>query len=520
MNAMSVPDGFWQRDVSHCPRPLSPLMRSASLPLVTAGARRMFTELGALPTVLEWREIDGWVYIGLIGPGEDAAQRIATSIRAIDDDRAGAMLRRWHAEWRPRLRARAAELRAAEPHTFDDAERIAHYRSTVEHLADALGVHFLIHGAGALILAELAFTCHDLFGWDDNTTLALLAGLSPASTELADGLAELAAARQGPEQAAAFDGFQRRFGMRTLDYELTGPTLGEDPHLVWRLVEQRRTTGYEPAAAAAAGAATRAAARIRAARKLDGRTPVDRERFAHVLERAERYYPLREDDGPLTWNEPLALVRRAALAIGERLCDRGVLDSAADVVMLEDDEVRAALMQPIALQDRVDRRRTRLAEVAADPAPATYGIDPGPPDLRSLPPQAQFVNQALGWLVDRMFALQSVGHDTTAGTVLCGLPASAGTYTGRVRIIRTVADFNRLRRGDVLVASTTAPPWAVLFPLAGALVTDVGGVLSHPAITAREFGLPAVVATGTATQRLRDDQIVTVDGDRGQVIPR
>lgn len=519
MTAMSVPDGFWQRDVSHCPRPLSPLMRSAALPLVTAGARRMFAELGALPAALEWREIRGWVYVGLIGPGEDTAQRIATSIRAIDEDRAGAFLRRWHADWRPRLRARTAELCAVGPHTLDDAERSAYYRSTVEHLADALVVHFLVHGAGALILSELAFTCHGLFGWDDRAALALLAGLSPSSTELAGGIAELAGVRPGPEQADALDGFQRRFGMRTLDYELTGPTLGEAPHLVWRLVEQQRSSGYDPAAAAAAATRTRTAARTKATRELDDRTPADRQRFAHVLERARRFYPLREDDGPLTWNEPLALVRRAALAIGDRLQDRGALDLAADVVMLEDHEVRAALTRHAALQDRVDSRRARLAEVAAHPGPASYGVDPGPPDLRALPPQAQTVNQALGWLVDRMFAHRVVGPDAAPGTVLYGLPASAGTYTGRVRVIRSVADFNHLRPGDVLVASTTAPPWAVLFPVAGALVTDVGGVLSHPAITAREFSLPAVVATGIATRRLHDDQIVTVDGDRGQVIP-
>ena len=474
----------------------------------------MFAELGALPAVLEWREIGGWVYIGLIPPGDDAAQRIVTSIRTVDDDHAGASIRRWHGEWRPRLQARADELRAVDPRTFDDAGCVVHYRSTLEHLADALVVHFLVHGAGALILAELAFTCRDLLGWDDQATLALLAGLSPASTELADGLAEVARARPGPEHADALDRFQRRFGMRTLDYELTGPTLGEDPRLVQRLVEQQRANVHDPAAATA----TRVAARARAAREMEGQPPAGQERLTRVLDRAERFYPLREDDGPLTWNEPLALVRRAALAIGQRLQDRGVLDAAADVVMLEDDEVCIALKRFMALQDRVERRRARLAEVAVSPGPATHGIDPGPPDLQALPPQAQFVNQALGWLVDRMFAHQTARHDVVGGTVLYGLAAAAGSYTGRVQIISSVADFHRLRPGDVLVASTTAPPWAVLFSLAGAVVTDVGGVLSHPAITAREFGVPAVVATGDATRQLHNGQTVTVDGDRGRVI--
>jgi len=78
-------------------------------------------------------------------------------------------------------------------------------------------------------------------------------------------------------------------------------------------------------------------------------------------------------------------------------------------------------------------------------------------------------------------------------------------------------DFNKLEPGDVLVCRTTQPPWSVLFPSVGALVTDGGGILSHPAIIAREYQIPAVVATSNATSILRDGQIVTVDGEKGHI---
>jgi pyruvate,water dikinase len=78
-------------------------------------------------------------------------------------------------------------------------------------------------------------------------------------------------------------------------------------------------------------------------------------------------------------------------------------------------------------------------------------------------------------------------------------------------------DFGKLRPGDVLVCPVTSPVWSVLFPSVGALVTDTGGLLSHPAIIAREYGVPAVVATGNATALLRDDQVVTVDGSAGRI---
>ncbi|MGH7910224.1 MAG: PEP-utilizing enzyme, partial [Candidatus Dormibacteraceae bacterium] len=89
---------------------------------------------------------------------------------------------------------------------------------------------------------------------------------------------------------------------------------------------------------------------------------------------------------------------------------------------------------------------------------------------------------------------------------------------GQVRVVRGVADFLRLRPGEVLVCPTTDPAWSVLFATAGALVTDRGAVLSHAAIQAREHGVPAVLGTGAATRTLRDGDLVTVDGTRGCVV--
>ena len=84
-------------------------------------------------------------------------------------------------------------------------------------------------------------------------------------------------------------------------------------------------------------------------------------------------------------------------------------------------------------------------------------------------------------------------------------------------MVTTESEFDKLQAGDVLVCPSTSPVWSVLFPSVGALVTDTGGILSHPAIIAREYRVPAVVATGNATELLRDDQVVTVDGSAGIV---
>jgi pyruvate,water dikinase len=88
---------------------------------------------------------------------------------------------------------------------------------------------------------------------------------------------------------------------------------------------------------------------------------------------------------------------------------------------------------------------------------------------------------------------------------------------GPAKVVRSLAEAAKLRPGDVLVAETTAPPWTPLFATAAAIVTDTGGVLSHCAVVAREYHIPAVVGTGKATARLRDGQIVEVDGGAGVV---
>jgi pyruvate,water dikinase len=104
-----------------------------------------------------------------------------------------------------------------------------------------------------------------------------------------------------------------------------------------------------------------------------------------------------------------------------------------------------------------------------------------------------------------------------ADAALRGLPASPGVATDPVRVIRGPAEFDGLQPGDVLVAPATAPAWTPLLARAAAVVTDTGGVLAHTSLVAREYGIPAVVGTGDATARLRDGQVVSVDGNTGVV---
>ena len=105
-----------------------------------------------------------------------------------------------------------------------------------------------------------------------------------------------------------------------------------------------------------------------------------------------------------------------------------------------------------------------------------------------------------------------------AADVLTGIGASAGRVTATARVLSGSGDFGQLQAGDVLVASITTPAWTALFARAAAVVTDIGGPLSHSSIVAREYGIPAVLGTGVATRRITSGQTITVDGDTGRVI--
>jgi pyruvate,water dikinase len=96
-----------------------------------------------------------------------------------------------------------------------------------------------------------------------------------------------------------------------------------------------------------------------------------------------------------------------------------------------------------------------------------------------------------------------------------GLPGSAGVVRGTARVIRSLAEAGKLQPGDVLVAVATEPPWTPLFATASAIVTDGGGVLSHSAVVAREYRIPAVVGAGNATTTFKDGQLIEVDGNTG-----
>lgn len=554
------PPGFWQRADSHYPQPPSPFTRSVLLPAANHGFRQMCTEFGLLTETVEEREIGGWVYLRAVPLGGKDLRpppdwlmrllirlvpalrnRVRGCVEAIRTDKAGQWIGRWHAELKAGLLHRLTALRDTDLPALSDEELDAHAVAVSRVLRESQALHMMLNHSLHLLLAEFAFACRDLLGWDEETAFAMLLGLSETSSAPARALAGLAQrVRENPALeallretsrhtaehmaaadaafAAAFAAYQREFGCRAIRYEVADPTLAETPELVLSLIGDQIQRGYDPVADVQALAEQRARLAGDTRRLLAGRPAAERDRFERALARAEQAYPVREEHGFYDTSVPLALVRYTGLEIGRRLARRKQIAAAADIFFLELDEARTALLTGGAQHELVGRRRQERAWARAHPGPASYGTPPSaPPSLAFLPDAARFAHEALFWYSERVFATAASDRRQTDAGLLRGIAASAGSYTGPVRVIRDESEFHRIQAGDVLVCPITSPVWSVVFPSVGALVTDAGGFLSHSAIIAREYRIPAVVATGNATQILRDGQIVTVDGLTGTV---
>jgi pyruvate,water dikinase len=195
------------------------------------------------------------------------------------------------------------------------------------------------------------------------------------------------------------------------------------------------------------------------------------------------------------------------MEFGRRFVAAGVVAESNDIFFLTLPEIRttAEALPSLKQQALVAERKAEGARFAALEAPPMLGsFPPGPP-----PENPMF--RAMG----KFFGAPP--RPQADADVLQGNAGSPGVVRGPARIIRSLSEAGRLQHGDVLVAETTAPPWTPLFATAAAIITDTGGILSHCAVVAREYRIPAVVGAGMATATLRDGQMVEVDGDAGLV---
>jgi pyruvate,water dikinase len=304
--------------------------------------------------------------------------------------------------------------------------------------------------------------------------------------------------------------FLQAYGRR--DYtlrELHVPSWLEDPTpAIKNLQDYSARADRDPEADLAELAAERERLIARARERLQGYPRPVVARFEFLLTAAQEANVIAEDHNFWLDGRALYQVRRVLLEWGRRLARSGVIEQPGDVFSLTLDELRATAgrLPRGDWRQAVVERRAEMEHFRAIQPPLVLGTPPPGP-----PPAETPISRAFG----KFFGQQP--QQVADPHKVLGNAGSPGVARGPARVIRTLDEADRLHSGDVLVTRSTAPAWTPLFATAVAIVTDAGGILSHCAVVAREYRLPAVVGTGTATTSIRDGQLVEVDGSNGVV---
>jgi pyruvate,water dikinase len=331
--------------------------------------------------------------------------------------------------------------------------------------------------------------------------LAAQAAGSPAlSSALRSGVRSLDALRELPDGPAFVDAFRAfldehgHLGQSVDDLALAS-WLEEPGHLLAELAK-RLDHAPEPAEERRARLEREAFELADRARAGLADRPDERVRLDALIEMARRIGPLTEVHNYWIDRAAQAHVRSLAMRIGKRLVAEGALAQPDDVLYLHAEEIAPLLRAPDDRRELIAGRRDLHQRQRSMKAPKFVGK---PPEERG---------------PDRF---EGSRIESTEPGVLRGTGASPGVVRGPARVVHNSTEFDRIMPGDVIVCASTNPSWVPVFTIAGGLVTNTGGVISHAAVVAREFGLPAVVGVTGATTDIEDGRLVEIDGTQGTV---
>lgn len=445
-------------------------------------------------------------------------RRAKAADRALAEKRWLSDCHRWETELRSARLAESRALQAEVVEDLDDFSLVEHLGRVGAHLEQGMTMHFDLSPVTDIPVGRFIVACRG-WGIEPGEALAPLAGTSPASRASAVQLAAIAKAcadagveprsiddirRASPQAAGALDDYLSDHGWRVLSqYSPHARTLVEQPGILLQAV--RAANGEASAPPDVAATRSRVPAR-------------DLDRFDGLLADARRCYFVRDDNVALTFMWPAGLLRRALLEAGRRLAARGALDEDSHVMWLSEREIAQAFAGDASLRGVAAARASHASAAEAEGAPVMLGDDEGPPPDSKLFPRAMAELLAAVLVAFELEAAFVAFHDETSTWTGEGIGIGAVPYTGRACVATDAEDgLDRLQPGDVLVTTHTTPAYEAVMGVAGAVVTESGGLVSHAALVCREQAIPAVLGVAAATTTIRDGATVTVDPTTGQV---
>jgi rifampicin phosphotransferase len=527
--------GTWELDPVHFPRPATRYwaeMHPEPFARGTADFMRFYgTPLGSM----QMAYINGFAYHAMQpAPDAEIPERFARAEEVFPRKVWREQLREWDERAKPAAIKTHRELQSVDPDSLSDDELIAYLTRCRDHHAAMVTQHMRFTASAVLPIGDLIAHVGQWAGVPPSEVLGMMRGAAPVSAGASAELERLIATLiQDPvardllesdgdpakvldelraldsDVGRAVDDYLNLVGYRLLDgFDISGRYALELPDALLRAIRS-----------SVAGSGSETAdidVEVRIAEIRKQVPDEHRAEFNDLLDEARLMYRLRDERGVYSDIWASGIMRRAALHAGRRVADSGRIDDPEHFVDADFDEMCALVSgsggpSAAELAERFEWRTSHNAKEA----PPFLGPPPSPPpDPSGLPPGAARVMTGIGIALGALFGSSEEAHEENR---LRGLAASGGVYEGPARRISGPHEFDRIEQGDVLVTESTTEAFNILLPLLGAIVTDSGGLLSHSAIVAREYGIPGVVGTRDATDRIPDGARVRVDGDAGEV---
>ncbi len=526
---------LWERNLMHFPEQVTPLMVEY-LNAMTEGIRRAFQEAHQAISA-RVHPINTYVYMAIfpiVPPEEMEAQgkKAEEHLKA----RMGRLGEWWETELLPEIKEHLTYWENFDLPGASMPTLIAHLKDTQGRLTRLLHIHFLLTMPYLVPPSLFGEFYQDLFGEESALkAYRLLQGFSNKTVEGNQALWELsrkalassqvvnvleqnepaqvpAALEQSPEGRSFLNElgtYLEEYGQRSdVFLELSNPSWIENPvtpikNLQDFLTQPDRDSGDEMMTLAAEREELIAQTRER----LKGSPRSVAEQFELLLKAAQAATIISEDHNYWIDQRAVYKVRQVLLEFGRRFAEAGVIEQSSDVFFLTPEELRstAGVFPQGDRRQLVTQRKAEMDHFRAIQSPPVLGTLPSEP-----PPDSPMFR---AWF--KFYGTPP--EPSTASNVLKGSACSSGKVRGIAKVVLSLAEADKLQPGDILVAPSTMPAWTPFFASIAAVVTDAGGVLCHTAIVAREYKIPAVVGTGTATSVIQDGQILEVDGDAGVV---
>lgn len=558
--------GSWELDADHHTRPMPPFINSGFASLYTESFRRWLRDYGCPLETIECAIVHDFPYMCVRPVGAppeggttpprfvffllsrlhpELRRRNKTAQRCFEEKSWRKEAHEYVTRIHPEARAHCAAIERISPASLSDQELKHHLDQCGELLEVVLRAHFYITGAHMVPVGDYLAQVGRLSGSPPSQLLAALRGCSDASRDTEHELVAAAEAlvragvtvpptsahsRQELGKLTALEG-RAGEAVRTWlacaetknisGHSFTDVTGAEVPEVLLRTLSsavQRQLKESKWGGEQADTAAARLRERI---------APEHRELFDDLLGEARATYGLRDLRCEGT---AIGLCKRAIMEAGRRLTAQGKLIEATHALSLTKEQLTSLLSDGGGLAllrgpspDEAAALHARFWGKTVADVPALLGPPPAPPgDPSAFPAGLRRMTEALLAYLEVMQAGAFSESKRRCGlqaesTHIQGHGASRGIRRGTAKVVRSPADFGRLEEGDILIAPITTPHYNVVLPLLGGVVTDRGGILSHPAIVAREFGIPGVVGTKVATQVIPDGSMVEVDGEAGTV---